>query len=105
MIFENMGKTVKSTNWDSKRTDFLCRALLAIKTEGEMKNFMRDLMTPVEIIEFGNRLEASRMLKDGVHYNAIIEKTGLSSRTIARVKKWLKGTGGGYRLVLSRLNK
>ena len=57
-----------------------------------------------EILEFANRLEAASLLTQDVQYNAIIESTGLSSTTIARISKWLKGSLGGYRLILARLN-
>ena len=57
-----------------------------------------------EIREFANRLEAASLLSKDVQYNAIIESTGLSSTTIARITKWLKGPLGGYRLVLNRIN-
>ncbi len=43
------------------------------------------------------------MLSRDVQYNAIIESTGLSSTTIARISKWLKGSLGGYRLVIKNL--
>jgi uncharacterized protein YerC len=36
-------------------------------------------------------------------YTAIQEETGLSSRTIARVHKWLKLGKGGYAMMLKRL--
>ena len=46
---------------------------------------------------------AAEMLSRDVQYNAIIESTGLSSTTIARISKWLKGSLGGYRLVIKNL--
>lgn len=95
----------KKTKWDNEYSGDLFRAVLSLKNVSEAKNFFRDLMTEGELIEFGNRLKVAEMLQKGIHYSAIIESTGLSSRTIARVKKWLKGKGGGYRTVLDRLKK
>ena len=43
------------------------------------------------------------MLEDKVPYSKIEAETGLSSTTIARVARWLKRGGGGYRLILKRL--
>jgi len=99
--------TAKRTkkHWDNSRTDSLVKAFLVLRGSSEIKGFLRDLLTEAELIEFGNRLYAARMLSKGVHYNAIAEDTGLSSATIARVKKWLKAGMGGYRTVLSRLPK
>jgi len=92
------------TNWNTKENKQLISAFLVLKNADEAKLFLRDLMTQGEIEEFGNRLEAASLLSKDVQYNAIIESTGLSSTTIARISKWLKGSLGGYRLVLSRLN-
>lgn len=101
-----MGKGENKKNkWENSYTEDLFRAILTLKSKNEMKNFLRDLMTEKELVEFGNRLRAAKMLKKSIHYSAIVEATGLSSRTIARVKKWLKGKEGGYRIVLSRLKK
>ena len=91
-------------NWDKKENKQLIEAFLALKNEDETKRFLRDIMTKKEILEFANRLEAASLLTQDVQYNAIIESTGLSSTTIARISKWLKGSLGGYRLILARLN-
>ena len=90
-------------NWD-KKAERLVNAILALKNADETKRFLRDLMTPREINEFANRFEAASLLSKDVQYNAITEDTGLSSATIARIAKWLNGSLGGYRLILSRLN-
>lgn len=68
----------------------------------EVRSFCRDLMTEKEIVEFGHRFKAARMLSAGVPYVEIAKATGMSSTTIARVKKWLDDGMGGYRLALSR---
>lgn len=96
---------MKEINWDKKENRQLIKAFLAIKTEDEARRFLRDIMTKKEITEFSNRLEAAYLLTKDVQYNAIIESTGLSSTTIARISKWLKGSQGGYRLILNRLSK
>ncbi|MBI3305725.1 hypothetical protein HYZ82_01165 [Candidatus Nomurabacteria bacterium] len=92
-------------NWDTRKNRQLLEAILALKDADEAKRFLRDLMTLFEIKEFANRLEAATLLSKDVQYNAIIESTGLSSATIARIAKWLKGSLGGYRLVLNRLKE
>src|SRR3989344_4079354 len=91
-------------DWSSKESRQFLEAVLALKNTDEAKRFLCDLMTPQEIKEFTNRLEAAFLLTKDVQYNAISESTGLSSATIARIKKWLKGSLGGYRLILARLN-
>ncbi len=100
-----MVKKKTKRHWDNPRTEALVKAFSVLRGGAEIKNFLRDLLTEAELVEFGHRLYAARMLTSSVHYNGIAEKTGLSSTTIARVKKWLKGGTGGYRTVLSRLPK
>lgn len=91
-------------NWEKKENKQLIRAILALENTDEVKRFLRDLMTEKEIKEFSNRLEAASLLTQDVQYNTIIEDTGLSSTTIARISKWLKGPLGGYRLILNRIS-
>ena len=91
-------------NWNTKENKQLVEALLSIQNADEAKRFLRDLMTEGEIEEFSKRLEAARLLSRNTQYATIIERTGLSSTTIARISKWLKGSLGGYALVLSRLS-
>jgi len=43
------------------------------------------------------------MLWQGAPYTTIEQETGMSSRTIARVHKWLKQGKGGYIMMLRRL--
>src|SRR3989344_8377406 len=90
-------------DWDTKANKQFIAGILALKNEDEGKRFLRDLMTPLEIKEFANRLEAASQLYRDVQYESITESTGLSSTTIARIAKWLRGSLGGYRLILSRL--
>ncbi len=91
-------------DWNTKETQQLIAAVLELRNTDEAKRFLRDLMTEGEIKEFANRLEAAKLLSQDVQYNTITEDTGLSSATIARISKWLKGSLGGYRLILNRLN-
>jgi len=92
-------------DWNTRENGQFVAGILELKTPREVEQFLRDLMTPKEIKEFANRLEAASLLSRDAQYNYITEKTGLSSATIARIKKWLEGSLGGYRLVLARLSK
>src|SRR3989338_5197755 len=92
------------TDWNTKEKRQLLEAILALKNADEAKRFLRDLLTAEEIEEFATRLEAARLLSRDVQYNAISESTGLSSTTIARIAKWLRGSLGGYQLILNRLH-
>ena len=100
-LIEGIGPKI---DWNTKTNKQLVDAVLAIKNADEAKRFLRDLMTESEIEEFANRLETARLLVGDVQYNTIIQNTSLSSTTIARISKWLKGSLGGYRLILARLS-
>ena len=90
-------------DWKSGENKALIQAFLALKNADEAQRFLRDILTEGEIEEFGKRLKTARLLEDKVPYSKIERETGLSSTTIARVARWLKRGGGGYRLILKRL--
>lgn len=83
----------------------LYQVILELKNIEEAKKFLRDLLTEKEILEFSNRWQTAKMLDKGISYIKIEKKTGLSSRTVARISKWLNQGKGGYKLMLSRINK
>jgi len=90
---------------DDKKINELIAAMLLIKNPKEARKFLRDLLTESELIEFGNRWKAAKMLEKKVPYTEIIKETGLSSTTVARVSDWLNGGMGGYKLILRRIKK
>ncbi len=81
----------------------LFSAILELNGIDESRKFFRDLLTENELIEFANRWKVANMLDEGISYEIIEIETGMSSTTIARIQKWLKGGKGGYRLMLDRL--
>lgn len=91
-------------NWKNKEYQQLLKAILALSTPDEARRFLRDLMTEKEIDEFSKRFQAAELLTAQVPYLAIEQKTGLSSTTVARVSKWLRGQAGGYRTVINKLH-
>jgi TrpR-related protein YerC/YecD len=91
-------------NWDNKTTENLFKVILKLENIRETKMFFRDLLTFEEIIEFGKRWQAAQMLNENISYEKIEKKTGLSSRTVARISKWLNSGKGGYKLMLKKIN-
>lgn len=88
----------------TREIDMLYTAILELGSLEDCRRFFRDLLTENEIAEFAERWKAARMLHAGASYAEIGRMTGLSSRTIARVGRWLKQGKGGYALLLKRLN-
>ncbi|MBU0731920.1 hypothetical protein KKC88_03515 [Patescibacteria group bacterium] len=93
------------SNWINPKTDDLFLATLKLKNINEARRFFRDLLTPQEIIEFSRRWQAAQMLYAGEKYTKVEKATSLSSRTVARVAKWLWNGKDGYKLILKRMGK
>ena len=91
--------------WRDELTDQLCYALLALETREECCQFLEDICTIGEIQALAQRLEAARMLRAGHTYDVIAARTGMSTATISRVKKFLHYGGDGYKLILDRLER
>ena len=88
-----------------KTTQHICNIVAQIYNPTDAFNFLRDLLTETELQEFAQRLEIAKMLSDKVPYKTIEEKTGASSTTVARVKKYLDGKRGGYRKWIGKMGK
>ncbi len=93
----------KQEKWLTADAKRLLEAVAAIRNKKEAGMFLRDLLTENELMEFANRWKVARMLARKVPYLEIAEQTGMSSTTIARIKKWVAVGRGGYRLMIKRL--
>ena len=80
-------------------------AIQSLETDKDCKEFLRDLLTEAELKECIQRWKVVRMLDQKVPYEEITHTTGMSSKTIARISKWLQKGMGGYRLILDRIKK
>jgi len=82
--------------------DDLYNIILQLESLEDCRKFFRDLLTEYEINEFVERWKAACMLAQGIPYTQIEAETGLSTRTIARVGRWLKKGKGGYAMMLKK---
>ena len=80
----------------------LFEALLTLESLAETEAFFRDLCTLSELEAMAHRWQVARLLKRGLPYLEIAERTGASTTTVTRVAHWLKHGEGGYRLALDR---
>ena len=85
--------------------EMLFKAMLSLESLEECYDFFEDICTVDEIQSIAKRLRAAKMLKDGMVYNEINEKTGLSTATISRVNRSMKYGNGGYEMVFDRIKK
>lgn len=90
---------------NKKDIDDLYGAILQLSSLDECRRFFRDLLTKAEIEEASERWKVARRLAEGIPYRKIEIETGLSSRTISRVARWLKKGKGGYSLMLRKTPK
>lgn len=89
---------------DSPDIERLYEAVLKLETPEECYRFFEDLCTIHEIQAMAQRLQVARMLRDGVTYHEIVERTGASTATISRINRCLLYGAGGYRTLLAREN-
>lgn len=93
----------KSKIATKQKSDLLYKAILKLETEEECYNFFQDLCTISEMRAMEQRFEVAMLLDQGSIYNEVLEKTGVSSATVSRVKRCLNYGSGGYRTVLDRM--
>ena len=93
-----------SKNYPDKKDRALIKAFSKFKTEKEIQNFLRDLLTISEIKVAANRFHIATLLwKGGMSYETIAKRAKASTTTVTRVADWLNRGRGGYRLILHRL--
>ena len=83
----------------------LYEALLKVENKKEMALFLEDLCTIKELESMSQRLQAAKMLLDNKTYNEIVEETDISSATLARVSKCVRYGQGGYKKIITKLDK
>ena len=90
---------------ENKLTEQLCKAILSLKTTQEVSHFLEDVCTISEYRALAQRFEVARLLDEGIKYEDIVARTGASTATISRVRKFLDYGADGYGMVLSRLEE
>jgi len=92
-------------NYPDKYDKSLIQAIASLKTEKEIENFMRDLLTLSEAKELANRWRIAGLLWDGkLSYKEIAAVCKTSTTTVTRVNEYLrKHTHRGYQAALKYL--
>lgn len=88
---------------ESPKVQALFRAIVSLRDQDECAKFLRDLCTERELETLAERWEIARLLAGGATTRAITERTGASSATTARVRRWLDYGAGGFSQVLARI--
>lgn len=92
-------------NLHGESLDQLFSAILQLNTVDECYDFFEDLCTIRELKDISQRLEVALLLHQGLSYQDIAERTGVSSTTISRVKRCLEYGSGGYQRAIDRMVK
>ena len=92
-------------SWQTEDLRHLSEAILALQTPDEVERFLRDLCTLSELEAMAHRWEVARLLRQGLPYLEISQRTGASTTTVTRVAHWLRHGEGGYRLALDRIKE
>lgn len=83
-------------------TDLLMKAILSLENLEECYRFFEDICTVSELRAISQRFDVARMLREGMTYTAIAEKTGASTATISRVNRSLQFGSDGYKIVFEK---
>lgn len=79
--------------------------LTSIKDEKEMRIFLGDLLTGTEKVMLAKRLALANLILRGRDWKEICDFLNLSSSTVNKMKRWLEGSGSGFRIALKKLEK
>ena len=82
----------------------LCKAFAAMRDQQEIRMLLRDLCTPAELEAIADRWRVVPLLKSGISYREIHDRTGVSVTTVGRVARYLEAGNGGYKLAFERLH-
>ena len=91
---------MKNTKQES--ADRLFDMILSLKSRDECRAFFEDICTIKEVTDMAQRLDTAFLIDEGLSYQAISDRIGVSTATISRVSRCLNYGAGGYRTVIDR---
>ncbi|MBQ8416061.1 MAG: helix-turn-helix domain-containing protein [Clostridia bacterium] len=89
------------SNFRSESVDRLFEIILRLESTEDCYRFFEDICTIKEVQDMAQRLDAAFLLDQGMNYQDISRKVGISTATISRVSKCLK-YGKGYRNAIDK---
>ena len=92
-------------NFRSDSVDRLFDAILTLKDREECYAFFDDICTIKEITDMAQRLDTAFLIDEGISYQKISDRIGVSTATISRVSRCLNYGAGGYRAVIDRMKE
>lgn len=104
-LFCRLRVGMRDSKIKSADLDRLFDAVLTLETREEAYQFFEDLCTAAELTAMAQRYRLAGMLRNKVTHQQIVEQTGSSTATVARVSRCLNHGAGGYALVMDRREK
>ena len=92
-------------NFQSESVDRLFDAILTLKDRDECYAFFDDICTIKEITDMAQRLDTAFLIDEGISYQKISDRIGVSTATISRVSRCLNYGSGGYRAIIDRMKE
>lgn len=92
-------------NFKSDSVDRLFDAILTLKDRDECYAFFDDICTIKEITDMAQRLDTAFLVDEGISYQKISDRIGVSTATISRVSRCLNYGAGGYRMIIDRMKE
>ena len=89
-------------NFKSDSVDRLFDTILSLRDRDECYAFFDDICTIKEITDMAQRLDTAYLIDEGISYQKISERIGVSTATISRVSRCLNYGAGGYRMMIDR---
>ncbi len=93
------------SDFHNESTDRLFKVISEIDNPEECRAFFEDLCTIKEIIDMSQRLDTAMLLDEGMSYQKIADKVGISTATISRVSRALNYGSDGYRAAIKRIKR
>ena len=84
--------------------DQFLKGILMLEDLEEAYRFFEDICTVSELRSIAQRFDVAKLLREGMTYTSIAEKTGASTATISRVNRALQFGCDGYKLVFDKLD-
>jgi len=100
-----MSESNKLDDDSGRSMNDLFAALTRLESSEEFRAFFADLCTPAELRSMADRWRVARLLKEGMPYRVINERTGVSTATITRVARSMTYGANGYQILLKRLEE
>jgi TrpR-related protein YerC/YecD len=91
---------------ESKIINDFWRATTCLKNKDEVREFLKSVLTPTEMLMLAKRVEVAKMLITDNHYDDIRRQVQVTNATISHIKDSLtRGGYKGYIVPLQRLER